>query len=125
MDKKQVKVKIERKVHHLDADGQSLGRLASQIAILLRGKNKPSFVFHIDNGDSVIVSNIKKVKITGNKMTGKKYYHFSGYPGGLKTTQLWEVFEKNPGEVLRRAVYNMLPPNKLRREMIKRLKTAK
>lgn len=113
---------IDRKTHKIDATDKSLGRLASEIARLLRGKHKPSFVYNVDNGDFVNVANVKFMKITGNKLEGKKYFSFSGYPGGLKAKQMKEIFEKDPGEVLRRAVFGMLPKNKLRSEMIKRLR---
>jgi len=116
-----LKVKIERKNHQIDATDQAIGRLASQVALLLRGKHKINFSPQIDNGDFVIVSNIDKVKITGKKLEQKKYYSYSGYPGGLKTKKMSDVFKTKPEEVLKRAVYNMLPKNKLRQEMIKRL----
>lgn len=113
---------IIRETHKLDATGQSVGRLATQIVILLRGKNKASFQPHIDGGDNIIITNASKVKFTGKKIDQKEYYHFSGYPGGLKTKKIKDVFAKNPGEVIKRAVWNMLPKNKLRNSMIKRLK---
>jgi len=116
-----LKVKIERKNHQIDATDQAIGRLASQVALLLRGKHKINFSPQIDNGDFVIVSNIDKVKITGKKLEQKKYYSYSGYPGGLKTKKMSDVFKTKPEEVLKRAVYNMLPKNKLRQDMIKRL----
>lgn len=115
------KVKIERKTHQIDASEQSIGRLATQIASLLRGKHKANYSPQVDNGDFVIVTNIDKVKFTGKKLEKKEYYHYSGYPGGLKTTKLKELFKNNPQEVLRKAVYNMLPKNRLRQHMIKRL----
>lgn len=114
-------MKIERKTHKIDATDKVLGRLATGISILLRGKNKPTFTYNIDGGDFVNVSNISKIKITGKKIEQKKYYRHSGYPGGLKTTQLKNLIKDDPAEVLRRAVYQMLPDNKLRNEMIKRL----
>jgi len=113
--------KIQRQLYKLDATGQSVGRLATQIAIILRGKNKPEFEPHLDRGDIVEVSNINKLKFTGKKIEQKKYYHYSGYQGGLKETKIKELFKKNPGEILKRAVRGMLPANKLRRNMIKRL----
>ncbi len=112
---------IERKKHEIDATDQVLGRLATKIALILRGKNKATFQPHIDAGDFVIISNIKHIKITGNKIAQKKYHHYSGYPGGLKTKKLSEFIESNPGEALRRAVYQMLPATKLRKDIIKRL----
>ena len=115
------KVKIERKTHQIDATDQSVGRLATQIATLLRGKHKANYSPQVDNGDFVIVTNINKLKFTGKKLEQKKYYRYSGYPGGLKTTKLKELFGNNPQEVLKKAVYNMLPKNRLRQHMIKRL----
>ena len=113
---------MKRSIHNLDATAQSFGRLASQIAILLRGKNKPEFLPNVDGGDKVKVENVSKIKITGNKLEKKIYYHYSGYQGGLRETTLKELIDKKGhDEVLRRAVWNMLPKNKLRVEMIKRL----
>lgn len=114
--------KIERKLHTIDASGKAVGRLATEIAVLLRGKHKPEYQPNIDGGDIVEVSNIKQVKFTGDKLEQKKYHHYSGYPGGLKTVSMSKVFKEKPAEVLRKAVWNMLPKNKLRKEMIKRLK---
>jgi large subunit ribosomal protein L13 len=96
--------------------------LATEIAILLRGKNKPEFRPNLDCGDIVEVSNIDKVKITGKKLEQKIYYKYSGYPGGLKEKKMGDVFEKEPGEVLKRAVREMLAPVKFRKEMLKRLR---
>lgn len=117
--------KIERIRHEIDATEQSLGRLATRIATLLRGKHKTDFMPHIDIGDFVVVDNIAKLKFTGNKFTQKKYFSHSGYPGGLKTVKLDELFAKRPEEVLRRAVRGMLPNNKLRNNMLKRLSVKK
>ncbi len=115
--------KIERKIHTIDADGQSLGRLAVKVAVLLRGKHKPTFVHYMDVGDTVVVKNIDKMKFTGNKLNNKKYYHFTGYLGNLKTATLKEFLaRKGPKEVLRAAVMGMLAKNKLRARQIKRLK---
>lgn len=105
----------------IDATNQSLGRLASKVASILRGKTSPSFQPHILSSEKVLVENVQKVKLTGKKMEQKKYYHYSGYPGGLKERKVKDVFQKNPGEVLRRAVWGMLPKNRLRKEMIKNL----
>lgn len=113
---------MERKTHTIDAAGKVLGRLAVEIALLLRGKNKPGFVPYEDMGDYVVVKNADKITVSGKKMSQKKYYRHSGYPGGLKETPMKDVFSKNPGEVLRRAVSGMLPKNKLRAQQIKRLK---
>lgn len=112
---------IQRAIHVLDASEKPLGRLATHIATLLRGKNKPTFMPHIDAGDIVVVSNIGSVKLTGQKASQKVYHHYSGYPGGLKTQKMAEVLKKDSGDVLRRAVYQMLPDNRLRKDMIKRL----
>lgn len=112
---------IKREKKELDAAGQSVGRLASQIAILLQGKHKPDYEPHYDKGDTVEVKNAGQMKITGNKFDTKKYYRYSGYPGGLKEKTLKVVFDKDPGEVLRRAVKNMLPKNRLQKERMKRL----
>ena len=105
----------------MDATDVSVGRLASEIAIILRGKNKPEFEPHIDAGDIVEVSGIKDIKLTGKKIEQKKYYSYSGYPGGLKTKDIKNLMESDPGEVLRRAVREMLPPTRLRKAMMKRL----
>ncbi|MGE5426162.1 MAG: 50S ribosomal protein L13 [Bacillota bacterium] len=112
---------IQRKIHKLDATDQAAGRLASQIAILLRGKNKPEFEAYIDNGDIVEVENVGKMSFSGKKLLQKKYFSFTGFVGGLKTRRMSEVFAKDPGEVLRRAVKQMLPPTKLRDAQMKRL----
>jgi len=110
------------KTYTIDASGKVLGRLAAEIAVLLRGKNKPDFSPHIDAGDTVVVINTSKIKITGKKAEQKKYYRHSGYVGGIKEISYKEFFKKNPNQVLKRAVYGMLPKNKLRAKMIKRLK---
>ncbi len=112
---------IERKVHTFDATDKSVGRLASQIATLLRGKNKPEYQPHLDLGDVVYVENIKKLKFSGQKLEQKKYHRFTGYIGNLKTENLASLFSRNPQEVLKRAVREMLPPTKLRPQMMKRL----
>jgi large subunit ribosomal protein L13 len=112
----------ERKTYTIDASGKILGRLASEITILLRGKHKPSFQPNEDAGDFVIVKNVSEIRVTGKKMEQKKYYHHSGYLGGLKEISLKELFAKDPAQVLRIAVSKMLPRNKLRRKQIKRLK---
>ena len=113
--------KIERKTHNLDATDQSVGRIATKIATFLRGKNKPEFEPHIDGGDIVRVINAKNIKFTGKKIEQKEYHRHSGYPGGLKTVKMSKVFANNPKEVLKKAVTKMLPDNKLRNLMIKRL----
>jgi large subunit ribosomal protein L13 len=110
------------KTHTIDATDESLGRLAVKISIILRGKDKPDFMPNKDNGDFVHVKNIKKVRITGNKLKQKIYYHHTGYVGNLKETSMGVVFDKDPGEVLKRTIFGMLPKNKLRAQQIKRLK---
>lgn len=117
--------KIERKWHVFDASEENFGRLSSKIAMILRGKNKATFTPHIDAGDNVVVINADKVKYSGKKATGKIYYHHSGYLGGMKETALKDQIEKDSREVIRSAVYGMLPKNKLRAEMMKRLRVFK
>ncbi|HAM88632.1 MAG: 50S ribosomal protein L13 [Candidatus Falkowbacteria bacterium GW2011_GWC2_38_22] len=112
---------MERKLHKIDATDKAPGRIASDIAILLRGKNKPEFQPHIDAGDIVEVYNIDKLKFTGKKLEQKNYYSYSGYPGGLKTRKMSDINDKKPGEILKRAVREMLPPVKFRTDMLKRL----
>lgn len=112
---------MKREEHAIDAAGQSVGRLASEIAIILQGKNKPTYQPHIDNGDSVTVSNVSQMKFTGKKLDQKQYHRYSGYPGGITTTSAKKQMDENPQAVLRRAVELMLPSNKLRSEMLKRL----
>jgi len=112
----------ERKTHTIDATNKILGRLASEISILLRGKHKPSFQPNKDLGDFIIVENVDKIRVTGKKMEKKKYYRHSEYMGGLKEISLKELFAKNPARVLKLAVLRMMPRNKLARQQIKRLK---
>lgn len=114
--------KIERKTHIIDASGKSLGRLANQAADLLRGKNKPSYLPYLDQGDCVTIINTDKIKFTGQKIKQKKYYKHSGYLGHLKITKLENLLKRDSREVIRRAVYGMMPANKLRAKMLKRLK---
>ena len=117
---------IVRKVISVDADNKSLGRLAVEVAVLLRGKNKATYVPYKDVGDAVLVKNITKMKFTGNKLENKKYFHFTGYLGNLKTATLKEYLNKSrPKEVLRTAVMGMLQKNKLRAKQIKRLRFEK
>ena len=113
--------KIERKWYVVDADGQTLGRLASEIAKDLRGKNKPVFTPHVDTGDYVIVVNAEKVKVSGKKMEQKIYYNHSEYVGGMKETTLKEMMDKKPERVIELAVKGMLPKGPLGRAMIKKL----
>lgn len=116
---------MERKTYTIDAQDQILGRLATKIALILRGKQRPDFRPDRDRGDLVIIKNVDKLKFTGKKMDQKKYYRHSEYLGGLKIITLRKLFEEKPGEVLRKAVWGMLPKNKLRAKMIKRLKIDK
>ena len=113
--------KIERKWYVVDAEGQTLGRLSSEIAKVLRGKNKPVFTPHIDTGDYVIVVNAEKIKVTGKKMEQKIYYNHSDYVGGMKETTLKEMMDKKPERVIELAVKGMLPKGPLGRTMIKKL----
>ena len=113
--------KIERKWYVVDAEGQTLGRLAAEVAKVLRGKNKPEFTPHIDTGDNVIVINAEKIKVTGKKLDQKVYYHHSDYVGGMKETTLREMMAKKPEQVIELAVKGMLPKGPLRRTMIKKL----
>jgi large subunit ribosomal protein L13 len=106
----------------IDAEGQILGRLASEIARRLRGKHKPIYTPYVDTGDFVIVVNAGKVSLTGKKLSDKVYYHYSGYPGGLKKTYAGKMLEDNPDKVLNYAVKGMLPKNSLGRKMLKKLK---
>ena len=113
---------ITREWYLVDADGQTLGRLATLIADTLRGKRKPVYTPHVDTGDFVIVVNAEKVVVTGNKLDQKMYYRHSGYPGGLKSRSLREQLDRRPTEVLRKAVKGMLPRNKLANAQITKLK---
>lgn len=116
-----MKKDIERNTVEIDATGQAVGRIATAVAMALKGKNKPTFTPHIDAGDFVVVKNAAKVKFTGLKLAQKDYYHHTQYPGGLKTTSMKKVFDNDPTEAIRRAVYGMLPKNKHRDNMIQRL----
>jgi len=116
---------MERKTYTIDAANRILGRLAVQIAGLLRGKGKADFVPYKDMGDVVIVKNVRNIKVSGRKADQKKYYHHSLYLGGLKEVPFKKLFEKNPAEVLKKAVWGMMPKNTLRDEQIKRLRVAK
>ena len=113
--------KIERKWYVVDAEGCTLGRLASGVASVLRGKNKPQFTPHVDTGDYVIIVNADKVKVTGKKMDQKIYYHHSDYVGGMKETTLKEMLAKKPEYVIEHAVKGMLPKGPLGRSMITKL----
>ena len=112
----------QRRWYVIDADGQVLGRMATEIARVLRGKHKPSFSPHVDGGDFVIVVNAKRVKLTGSKEADKRYYRHSGYPGGLRVRTLSEMREKKPEAVVRLAVKGMLPKNRLGKGQLGKLK---
>ena len=118
MEKKET---VERKWYVVDAEGMTLGRLASKVAVVLKGKHKASYTPHIDCGDYVIVVNAEKVKLTGNKLEDKKYYNHSGYPGGLRERNAKTMIENYPEEMIERAVKGMLPKGPLGREMGKKL----
>ena len=113
--------KVERKWYVVDATGYTLGRLASEVAKVLRGKNKPVFTPHVDTGDYVIIINAEKIKVTGKKLDQKIYYHHSDYVGGMKETTLKEMLAKKPEKVLELAVKGMLPKGPLGREMYTKL----
>ena len=113
---------IERKWHHVNAEGKILGRLATEIAARLRGKHKPTFSTFIDNGDFVIVTNADKIRLTGRKWDQKKYYHHTGYIGSMKEITAKELLVKHPTDLLLKAVKGMLPKNKLGRQQLKKLK---
>ncbi|MFO7844834.1 MAG: 50S ribosomal protein L13 [Bacteroidales bacterium] len=115
------KATVEKNWVLVDAKEEILGRLASKVAKILRGKNKPSFTPHVDCGDNVIIINASQVKLTGNKMTQKKYISHSGYPGGQKTTTPEEIFSKQPIRVVEKAVKGMLPKNRLGSELYRNL----
>jgi large subunit ribosomal protein L13 len=106
----------------VDANGQTLGRLATQLADALRGKTKPEYTPHIDTGDFIVVINAEKIAVTGNKRADKKYYRHSGYPGGIKERSLNDMLERRPEEVIRHAVKGMLPRNRLARKQLTKLK---
>ena len=113
---------VQERWHVLDAEGRPLGRLATEVTHLLRGKYRPTFTPHMDNGDFVIVINASKVKVTGNKMQQKLYRRHSGYPGGLKETPLPVMLERHPERVVQAAVKGMLPHNRLSRKILRHLK---
>ncbi len=113
---------VERRWFVVDAEGKTLGRLATQIADTLRGKGKAEYTPHVDTGDFVVVVNAEKIAVTGKKLDDKIYYRHSGYPGGLRQRTLREQLDRRPTEVLRKAVKGMLPRNRLARAQIKKLK---
>jgi large subunit ribosomal protein L13 len=112
---------VERKWHLIDAEGMVVGRLSSQIASILRGKHSPSYTPHVDTGDFVVVINAEKVRFTGNKLEGKVYTRYSGFPGGQRSRTAQEVLDRKPTMVLKTAVKGMLPKTTLGRQMIKKL----
>jgi len=113
---------IDRKWFIIDANGQRLGRLASEIASILRGKHKPTYTPHVDTGDYIIVINADKVQLTGDKLQQKKYRYYTGYPGGLKEIDYQTMLQKRPEKAIEIAVKGMLPHNRLGRKMFKKLK---
>jgi len=112
---------ITRKWYVVDANGKTLGHLATRVAIVLRGKHKPTFTPHMDTGDHVIVVNAEKIHLTGNKVRTKTYYRHSGYPGGLKAETAKDVLARKPSEVVERAIKGMLPKNPLGKQMARKL----
>jgi len=112
----------ERHWYLVNGEGKVLGRLATELANVLRGKNKPTFTPHVDTGDFVVVINAEKVVLTGKKMKDKIYYHYTGYPGGIKEVNAEKLLVKKPTELLRMAVKGMLPKNSLGRQMLRKLK---
>ncbi len=106
----------------VDAEGKILGRLASRVASVLRGKHKPAFTPHVDTGDFVVVVNARKVALTGRKLKDKKYYHHSGYPGGIRESSAEKLLAEKPREMIRTAVKGMFPKNSLGRQMLRKLK---
>ena len=115
-------LEVERRWYVVDAEGKTLGRLATEIAKVLRGKNKPQYTPHIDTGDFVVVVNAEKVVVTGKKAEQKVYRRHSGYPGGLKTTTYERMMERQPTEILRKAVKGMMPDTRLARQQLRKLK---
>lgn len=115
-------LEVERKWYVVDAEGQTLGRMASQVASVLRGKHKPIFAPHADAGDYVIIINAEKIEVTGNKREQKIYRNYSGYPGGLKERNFAEVQSKKPEEIIERAIKGMLPKNAMGRKMYRKLR---
>jgi large subunit ribosomal protein L13 len=113
---------VIRKWHVVDADGKTLGRLAARVAILLRGKHKPTFTPNVDTGDHVVIINAEKIHLTGDKMKTKTYTHHTGYPGGLKTVTAEHLHEKHPTDILTKAIKGMLPKNPLGKQMARKLK---
>ncbi|MFZ5966758.1 MAG: 50S ribosomal protein L13 [Bacillota bacterium] len=115
-------LEVERKWYVIDADGKTLGRLATEVAAILRGKKKPIYTPHVDTGDYVIIVNAEKIAVTGKKMDQKLYRHHTGHPGGLKEVTLRQLMDKHPERAIAHAVKGMLPKNSLGRQMFKKLK---
>jgi large subunit ribosomal protein L13 len=115
-------LEVERRWYVVDAEGQTLGRLATELARVLRGKNKPQYTPHVDTGDFVVVVNAERVVVTGRKAEQKLYRRHSGYPGGLKTTTYEQMMERQPTEILRKAVKGMMPKTRLARQQLRKLK---
>ena len=113
---------INREWFLIDAEGKTLGRMASEIALRLRGKHKPEFTPHVDTGDYIVVVNVEKLAVTGNKLNDKLYHHHTGYVGNLKSINLKDLLAKHPERVLEKAVKGMLPKNSLGRQMYRKLK---
>ncbi|WP_298541711.1 50S ribosomal protein L13 [uncultured Aquimarina sp.] len=116
------KATVSKEWLHIDAEGQTLGRLSSVVAILLRGKHKPNFTPHVDCGDNVIITNAEKINLTGKKWTDKSYIRHTGYPGGQRSLTAQELFDKNPERLIEKAVKGMLPKNKLGAALFRNLK---
>jgi large subunit ribosomal protein L13 len=115
-------LEVERKWYVIDAEGETLGRLATEIARILRGKNKPQYTPHVDVGDFVVVVNADRVVVTGKKAEQKVYRRHSGYPGGMRETSYGRMIERMPTEILRKAVYGMMPKTRLARQQLRKLK---
>lgn len=113
---------VERKWYVIDAEGQTLGRLASEIARLLRGKTKPQYTPHVDTGDFVVVVNADRINVTGRKAEQKVYRRHTGYPGGLREVSYEQMLDRKPAEILRKAVYGMMPKTRLARQQFRKLK---
>jgi len=116
------KEELNRQWYLMNAEGKVLGRLSTELAKILKGKNKPSYTPHVDTGDFVVVINAEKITLTGKKMKDKVYYHHTGYPGGIKETTAEKLLVKKPTEIIRMAVKGMLPKNSLGRQMLRKLK---
>ena len=115
-------LEVTRKWHLVDAKGKTLGRLATQVATLLRGKHKPTFTPHVDTGDHVIVVNAREIRLTGKKLKNKTYYHHTGYPGGLRAISAEHLLEKKPTDLVSKAIRGMLPKTTLGKHMAKKLR---